>query len=120
MFSHEIRIPGGSERSAAVITREGGMMKIPVCSQVLKETGPHLMVFAQLFGLLFSREETENNGSMSPPSLPETVPLVLVHPRAHQSAGSVPRRRSAEVLVRFCCGRSSDSERRLLIPYSNE
>lgn len=37
------------------------MMKTRVCSQVLKETGPHLMVPGQLFGLLFSREETDNN-----------------------------------------------------------
>lgn len=51
------------------------MMKTRVCSQVVKETGARLMVLGQLFGLLFSREETDNNGSKSPPSLPETLPL---------------------------------------------
>lgn len=49
-------------------------MKTPVCSQVVKESGPHLMV-NQLLGLLFSREESDNSCSMSPKSFPETLPL---------------------------------------------
>lgn len=73
------------------------MMKTRVCSQVLKETGPRLMVFGQLFGLLLSREETDNNGSMSPPSLPETLPLPPVG--LDQFPGDVPQKSLSDSVV---------------------
>lgn len=70
------------------------MMKTRVCSQVVKESGPRLIVLGQLFGLLFSQEETDNNGSKSPPSFRDSSPST-----SRQDQADVPQKSLSDSVV---------------------